>query len=222
MTKKELFKRYVVCIIGLFFSGIGIAFTKHGELGVTPISSVANVMSFKIPDLSLGQWLIIWNCVLILVQILILRKDFQIVQLLQVPISFLFGWFTDIGMWMVSSIPVPNYPSRLLMLAIGIVILAFGIALSVIADVVLNSGEAVVKAVSQKSGLIFGNVKVGFDVSCVVLAVILSVIFFGGSIVGTREGTVISAVCTGFVVRFFTGKIRNTVEGFLMEEPEII
>ena len=47
MSKKELIKRYIVFILGLFFSGIGVAFTKHGDLGVSPISSVANVMSLK-------------------------------------------------------------------------------------------------------------------------------------------------------------------------------
>lgn len=45
MNKRELLGRYVLLIAGLFFAGVGVAFTKHGELGVSPISSVANVMS---------------------------------------------------------------------------------------------------------------------------------------------------------------------------------
>lgn len=114
MNNKETAKRYLLFIIGLFFAGIGVAFTKHGELGVSPISSVANVMSEKFTFLTLGYWLIIWNCVLILAQILILKKDFKLIQLLQIPLSFLFGWFTDFGMFIVSKIPVPNYPAKLL------------------------------------------------------------------------------------------------------------
>ena len=86
MSKKELIKRYIVVILGLFFSGIGVAFTKHGDLGVSPISSVANVMSLKFSALSLGNWMIIWNCVLIEAQGLILRKDFKLYQLLQIPL----------------------------------------------------------------------------------------------------------------------------------------
>ena len=65
MSKKELVRRYILCIISLFISALGVAFTKHGELGVSPISSVSNVLSLKFPSLSLGTWLIIWNCVLI-------------------------------------------------------------------------------------------------------------------------------------------------------------
>ena len=71
MKKVEVLKRYVLFIIGLFFAGIGVAFTKHGELGVSPISSVANVMSCKFTFFSIGYWLIFWNCVLIVGQIMI-------------------------------------------------------------------------------------------------------------------------------------------------------
>lgn len=211
MNKNELVKRYILLVIGLLFAGIGIAFTKHGELGVSPISSVANVLSCKFDFFTMGTWLIIWNCVLIVGQILILRKDFKLYQLLQVPLSFLFGYFTDFGMWIVSFIPVNSYFVKLLMLFTGIIILAFGISLSVIANVIMNSGEAIVKAIADKTSFEFGNVKVVFDISCVAVSVILSLIFFDMKIIGTREGTVISAVLTGFVVKFFTKLLKGKV-----------
>lgn len=98
MTKGEVFKRYLLFIVGLFFIGIGVAFTKHGELGVSPISSVANVVSIKFTSLSFGTWLTVSNCVLLLGQILLLRKNFKLIQLLQIPLSFLFGYFSDFGL----------------------------------------------------------------------------------------------------------------------------
>ena len=63
MTKKELLKRYIVFIAGLFVCAVGVAITKHGELGVSPVSSVANILCIKFDFLSLGNWLIIWNCI---------------------------------------------------------------------------------------------------------------------------------------------------------------
>lgn len=223
MNKTETAKRYILFVISLFFSALGVAFTKHGELGVSPISSVANVMSCRFSFLSLGTWLIIWNCVLIIGQILILRKKFQPIQLLQIPLSFLFGWFTDIGMWIVSFIPAELYPIRLLMVVIGIVILGFGISLSVVANVIMNSGEAFVKAISDKISISFGNVKIAFDVLCVIAAILLSLIFFDFTIVGTREGTVLSALLTGLVVKLFTGKLTTPLERILsakLTEPK--
>lgn len=212
MTKKETAKRYVLLIIGLFLSALGVAFTKHGELGVSPISSVANVLSCKFSFFTLGTWLIIWNCILIAGQILILRKNFRLIQLLQIPLSFLFGYFTDFGLWCVSALPADHYIQRLLLVFIGIVILALGVCVSVIANVIMNSGEAFVKAVSDTIHKEFGNVKIAFDLSCVVAAVVLSLFFFDFSVVGTREGTVLSAVFTGVVVRFFTKRLKKPLE----------
>lgn len=212
MDKKELAKRYALFIVSLFFAAMGVAVTKRGELGVSPISSVANVLSCKNSAVSLGTWLIIWNCALILGQILILRKEFQVVQLLQIPLSFLFGYFTDFGMWLVSFLPVHHYGTRLVLVVLGTVILGFGISLSVIANVIMNSGEAFVKAVSDKIHKNFGNVKIGFDVMCVVISVALSFLFFRGKIVGTREGTIICALLTGMVVKFFTSVMKKPLE----------
>ena len=220
MSKIELVKRYVLFIISLFFAALGVAFTKHAELGVSPISSVANVMNSRFDSLSLGTWLIIWNCVLIIGQIVILRKDFQLIQLLQVPLSFLFGVFTDLGMWIVAPIPADFYPVRLLMVLVGIVILGFGISLSVIANVIMNSGEAFVKAISDKIHKEFGNVKIAFDIICVIMALALSLIFFDFSIVGTREGTIISALLTGVVVKFFNSKLNQPLTLLLQSEKD--
>ena len=213
--KSEMTKRYILCMIGLFFSALGVAMTKRGELGVSPISSVANVMSLQFPVLTLGNWLIIWNCVLILGQIVILRRKFQWIQLLQIPLSFLFGYFTDFGMWLFAWTSSDFYPLRLVNIAAGTVLLGFGISLCVIANAILNSGEAFVKAISDTIHKDFGILKICFDVTCVVLAILLSLIFFDFTIQGTREGTIIAALFTGFVIKFFTPRLRNPLTAIL-------
>lgn len=207
MSKKELFKRYLFFVIGLFFSGLGVAFSKHGGIGVTPISSIPNITNLRIPAISMGTLLLIWNCILVLGQILILRKKFKIVNLLQIPLSTLFGFFTDFGLMIFDKIPVDPYFWRLICVVLGVLFLGVGIAIQVVADVIMNSGEAFVKAVSDTIHKEFGNVKVVFDVANVLIAIILSLIFFG-EIRGTREGTIIAALTLGFVVKFITPKIK--------------
>lgn len=66
----------------------------------------------------------------------------------------------------------------------------------------MNSGEAFDKAVADISGKKFENIKIGFDVCCVVISLALSLIFFDGKIVGTREGTVLTALLTGGIFNF--------------------
>lgn len=216
---RDIIQRYLLFIIGLFFSAMGVAITKKGELGVSPISSVANVMSIRLPQLSLGYWLIIWNCALILGQILLLRQKFQWIQLLQVPLSFLFGWFTDFGVWLISFFTPTKYWMQICLVIAGTIVLGFGISLAVIANVILNSGEAFVKALSDTIHKEFGNVNVFFDVSCVGIAVLLSFLFFH-KLVGTREGTIFAALCTGFVVKFFNRLLKKPLETFLVKSIE--
>ncbi len=199
----------------MFFAAFGVAITKRGELGVSPISSVPNVMSSYMDSFSLGTWLIIWNCLLIAGQVLILKKEFQLIQLLQLPLSFLFGIFTDFGVWCMSYVSNNYYAVRILLVLAGIITLGFGVSLSVIANVIMNSGEAFVKAISDKSGMMFGNVKIGFDIGCVVLALVISWVLFNGKIIDTREGTILTALLTGVVVNFFVKRISVPVNSIL-------
>jgi len=111
---------------------------------------------------------------------------------------------------MVSPIPTDHYLARLGMVLACVVFLGFSIALGIAAGVsVINPGEAFVRTLSDAYHVKFGNVKILFDIINVSLSVILSLLLFSGSVVGTREGTVICAVCTGFVVKFFTPKFQS-------------
>ena len=203
MSKKETVKRYILFVISLFFCGLGVAFTKYAELGVSLISSIANVISIKFTFITFGNWLIVSNCVLLLGQIILLRRNFKPIQLLQIPLSFLFGYFTDFGLWLVDGMPNDKYVIRLLFVAAGIIFIGFGIALGVIANVILNSGEAIVKAIADVTKKDFGNVKIIFDTTWVMISIVLSLIFFDGKLLGTREGTIISSVFVGVTVKFF-------------------
>ena len=114
-------------------------------------------------------------------------------------------------------IPNDNYMVQLSLVISGIVILGFGITLGIIADVILNSGEAFVKALSDVIHKEFSNVKIIFDVSWVAFSIILSLLFFNGTLVGTREGTVISAVFTGITVKFWKKLLQKPIDKILLQ-----
>ena len=215
MKRKELVKRYSLFIISLWFSALGVAITKCGSLGVSCISSVPNVLSLRFTALTIGGWTFVWNTLLVICQILLLRKNFQKIQLLQIPLSFLFGWFTDVAMLLAVRIPVNSYPMQLFMVVLGVVILAFGITLGVIANVVLNAGEGIVKALADVSGKEFGFVKVRFDVVCVILSLVISLVTFGGKIIGVREGTLIAAFLNGTMVKWYSRRLKEPLDRVL-------
>lgn len=202
-VQKESVKRGVLFVVGMFFISLGIAFIKYTELGISPISSVANILSIRFTNISFGMWTFITNVVLILVQIVMMRKEYSPLRLLQFPLCYFGGTLTDFGLWIAQIVPIDTYFAKIVMVFVGILVLGFGISISVAAKFILYPGEAVVKDISDKISKNFGTVKVYFDVSCVMLSIILSVLLFGGKIYGTREATLLSAVCTGFAVKFW-------------------
>lgn len=215
MSKRELIMRYLLLLVGVFFIGFGVSFAKHGGLGVTSVSSVANVISIKFPIFTVGTWMMMWYALLVVAQIVILRRRFKPLQFLQFPIAMLLGVFTDLGLLMISWIPVEVYAVRLLFTFLGIITLAFGISLTLVSNTVMGVAEAFVAVVSNALHKDFGNMKVAVDVSCVLLATVLSLIFFDFTLVGVREGTILTACTVGFGVKFLTKRLKTPIARLL-------
>jgi uncharacterized membrane protein YczE len=215
MKRTEKVKRCVLFVISLFFIGLGIALTKRGEIGLSPVSSVANVLSLRYTALSFGTWTILSNCTFLLGQILILRRKFKPIQFLQIPLFFLCGIFTDFGVWITHFLPQNSYMAKLLFVLVGSVVLGFGIALGCLADVMLNAPEAFVKALSLTIKREFGTVKIVCDICLVLLSALLSVAFFKGKLIGIREGTIISAILVGCFVSIFCRLLRKPLAQML-------
>ena len=97
----EKFKRYLIFLVGLFISSLGVSLVTKANLGTSPISSIPYVLSLNF-SLTLGNFTIIFSLFLIALQLLILRKDFKLEHLLQIPISILFGYFIDWTMLILS------------------------------------------------------------------------------------------------------------------------
>ncbi len=218
MTKSEFFKRIIVLTIGIFFVALGVAFTRHSTLGVSPISCVANVLSLKFTFISFGTWVFMSYLTFILCQILILRKNFKPYQFFQLPLSFVCGYFTDLGLYIAGFIQNTEYYEKLIIVFLGCIILGTGICISVMADLILNPGEAIIKVISDVSKKDFGSTKIAFDVFCVITGVILSLILFKGKIMGTREGTLISAIFVGLVVKFMKKILEKPITHFIKGE----
>ena len=195
-----ILKRYLLLLAGLSIMAFGVAFSIKASLGTSPISSVPFVVSLFTP-LTVGTATITMHCVFILMQILILRKDYHLIQLMQLPVAFFFGYLTDFGVWAVQGISCNTYWQQWIVCLIGILLVAVGVSFEVKAGVVVLAGEGVVLAVCKVLPKIkFGYMKVGFDVTLVVIACILSFVFTG-QLQGVREGTVAAALLVGLIAK---------------------
>ena len=193
-------KRYLLLLVGLSIMAFGVAFSIKASLGTSPISSVPYVVSLFTP-LTVGTATITMHCVFILLQILILRKNYHPIQLMQLPVAFFFGYLTDFGVWAVQGISCNTYWQQWIVCIVGILLVAVGVSFEVKAGVVVLAGEGVVLAICKVLPKVkFGYMKVGFDVTLVVIACILSIVFTG-RLQGVREGTVAAALLVGLIAK---------------------
>ena len=203
--------RVALMLAGIAVMALGIDVVVKADLGNSPISATPNVLALGFPAVSFGTFMLGWQCFLVLAQVVLLRREFRLVDLWQIPISVFFGLCIDWFMALLGAAAPTTYLASWLWLVVGMAVLAAGIVMTVVSGTVMNCGEAVVQAVVRKTGARFGTVKVGFDLACAALAVLCALVFVG-HLAGVREGTVVCAALTGVVVNGYMalyGRVRQ-------------
>ncbi len=199
--------QHLLLLVSLFIMTVGVAVCVRSLLG----SSVISVLPYAfeqaggqglVPALSIGQYTYIMNFVLVIGQLLVLRRRFEPVQLFQLLIGFLFGTFIDVNMRLTSWLAPEQLWQQAAAQAAGCTILGLGIALEVCCGSITMPGEGFPAAVSQVTGIDFPKVKIGVDCLLVGLGIAACYAFFGAwqwHIIGI--GTLFAMVYVGVTVR---------------------
>ena len=212
MIRKERALRYSIFLVGLFFISLGVALTTKAALGTSPLAAIPYTLSLILPWLTLGEWTILFNLPFVIAQIVILRSRVNKTELsLQVGLTFAFGYCVDFCMWLIKGIDPVGYPMQMLTLLIGCVIMAFGVYLEVLGDVAMLPCDAFSQVVAKNSPISFGNVRFICDAGCSLIAAVLCLIFLG-ALIGVREGTIITALLTGNLVKVYMRIFRGMDE----------
>lgn len=209
-SKEEWARRYASFVFILFVIAFGTSLSIRANLGSSPISAPPYVLSL-VPGmpLTMGSIVILMHVAFIVVQILLLRRDYELRQLSQILVSFLFGFYTDLTMWLTGFLQVPptlphaiGLPLQFVELLAGGGLLAFGIACEVRCDSLMLAGEGLPLAIARVVKKDFGKVKICSDTSLVAIGVVLMLVFFhrwDWRMVGV--GTLVSMFYVGFMVR---------------------
>lgn len=221
----EWTRRSLSFIFSLLVLGVGVSLAIRANLGSSPITCPPYVVSM-IPSspLTVGGYIFCMQFFFVLLQFLLLRKDFQKIQFLQLGVCLLFGFFTDLGMWLTEPFQWGDswfgYIMRWIQLAVSGLILGIGVVWEVHSDVLLIPGEGLPVTISKVFGIDFGKVKITFDVFLVVVAIVCCYLFFGRwrwDLVGV--GTLFSMFYVGIVVRFVTPRMKWLDEWLVYGTP---
>lgn len=187
--------RILILLIGLSVMALGVAVSIKAALGTSPISSLPYVTS-EISGFTVGQTTIALHCTLVVIQILMLRRRYQPIQLLQLAVAVVFGYMTDAAVTVTAGLSANDYISQWSLCLVGALLVGTGVACEVLADLIMLAGEGTVKAAVTVTGRPFPRLKVLFDCTLVVISIILSITFLH-RLVGVREGTVAAALLVG-------------------------
>lgn len=217
MEKKyiNVIKRLAVYCIGLFIMALGVSVSKTSDLGVSPVNSIPCVLSV-ITNIDMGICTTVVFVSFILIQILIMNKEFKWFNLLQIFCSSLFGLFVSLSNFLCNNFlpPCTNYGMRLVYVCISMALVALGILFYISANILSLPGEGVMQAVAYKTKIQLSTAKMIFDWSVVVIAAILSVIALH-ELNGVREGTIIAAFGVGILLKLFTKCFDKPLTAFL-------
>jgi uncharacterized membrane protein YczE len=209
--------RVLFYCIALFFMALGVAFSANSDLGISPVNSLPYVIS-DILKMQPGTCVTAVFCFYILVQIILLRREFNPVNLFQIVFSTIFGYFVNFTKWMVGDFLLPGgYAGRLILQCIGIIFVAFGVLLYLDVDIVPMPMEGMTMAIAEKVGKPFPTVKTFVDCTVVALGVLLTVVClhlipFVDAGVRIREGTILAALVTGKVIQIMRKPISPLVK----------
>ena len=213
MRKEHIFIRILVLVIGLWIMALGVAFSISAHLGTSPISSVPYTISLFTP-LTVGEVTIAMHVTFIILQIILLKRDYKAEQLLQLPIALVFGAMTDMAVAILSSLEPNGYLSSWLYTLIGIILVAIGVSAEVNSDTVPLAGEGLALALSKRFKIKFGNAKITLDVSLVLISLTLSLIFLSSN-GGVREGTIAAAILVGTIAKKLNKLVLPLKEKYL-------
>lgn len=199
--------QHVMLLVSMFFMTLGVALCVRSNLGSGVISSIPMAFTLageaqKAPALSIGAYTNIMNVILVMAQILVLRRRFEPVQLFQLLVGFFFGAMLDANMWLTSVFSYVELWQQVVAQLAGATILGVAVAAEIRCGSVTMPGEGIQVAVSRVSGRPFPQVKMVIDTLLVVIAVICGYCFFGSwprTVVG--PGTLFAMFYVGYVVK---------------------
>ena len=160
----NLIKRYILFLIGLFIASMGVAFSTKAGLGTSPVSSIPYSVSLVSTLLTFGGWLNLLSVIQITTQVLILKGKVNYLEIfVQTVLAFVYGYLTNLSCYLIRNLTVTTYPMQLLYMAIGCVVLAFGLWIQLKGKVAMLPGEAMNRAIAQVTGKKYENIKIEME-----------------------------------------------------------
>ena len=208
MTKKQWIWRWLIYVSGVVILAVGITLTTKTGIGVMPLSAIPYGAAAAF-DLSFSTANFIFYLFLVAGQFLLKGKNRTWLDLLQLPFSFVFSALLGVFERLIPLQP-QHWWQTLVILLIAIALNGAGVSMTVHMKMVPNPAEGLTEAVSTALGKSIGFTKNLVDISCVVIAFLIDLIF-GTLLTSVGLGTVVAMVVIGRAVALFDRLFKDSM-----------
>ena len=189
-------------IIGILTLAFGVTLMEKANLGISMVVAPAYLISLKFKFLTFGMAEYIMQAVLLILIFLLVGK-FKLSYCFSFVTALIYGIVLDCFMWLMGNVPVDTLMTRILFYILGMLFCAIGVSMFFHTYLAPEVYELFVKEISRKYGININKFKIGYDCMSCLVAVIMSLIFFG-YIRGVGIGTVFCALLNGYIIGSFS------------------
>ena len=191
-------EQFIEMLLGVTGVALGLSFMMKSGLGQTALTAFLQCISL-ISGMKSGTLLMCFYLLCVLLQLLIQRKDFDKLQVLQLPVCWIQGIIINLTCYdiaFLADIRPVSYPMQWVFLAVGMILVSFGVTLTMAADLVKQPFEQLIVVISKKYKKPFNFLRCGADAVFITCSQLL-VAVFSLDFTMLREGTWISMLVLG-------------------------
>lgn len=203
------FFRFFEMILGVVVTSLGLSFMFKSGLGQTSVTAFTQNISF-VTGIKSGTLIILFNMSCVLIQILILKQEFQKIQFLQLIVAWLQGQVVNMICYQIpffSELVIHDYWVQWVWMLVGIGFASYGVAMLMNANLVKHPFEELCMILSKKLNVEFSTLRVRSDILFMLLSVMI-IFLFKLDFSTLREGTWVCMILLGKSMRV-TFKIAN-------------
>lgn len=205
-------RRFIIYLIGIFALAIGSNLFLNAALGVAPSCSLALTFTYLTKG-SYALFNFIVNTALLLIESLLIHS-FGKTQIMQLLITFIYSYLIKLTSVFLVGIHAYNLVGQILLAMLACAVMALGITLTIHSNFTVMPYEGCIGALSFKTKVEFGKLRVIVDIFFTLTSIIVSFILLH-NIHSVGLGTIISSFLTGNVVTLYDIVLNKRINHYL-------
>lgn len=202
--KKSLFTTFFIIV-----AATGVALGLKAAVGVGAWDAFSQATSM-VTGIKVGTFSMMMNISCVLVQVVVLKKDFKMISILQVFMAVLLGFFVNIVFYeILANVTIDSYLINMAIYMGSLLVIIMAVALIMSINFLSFPLEAACMAIATKTCLKFGAIRQLVDVFSIIGALLIAVSFQNP--IPVREGTIIGMLLFGPLIAWFIPRFQPLV-----------